>query len=159
MLSLSDIIDYCRAESIAGKLYPTEASDWRYFCREYSKTFHTPLSQVMDMDAEHVILSVLEDGMSNRSLRNEDDLAAITEDLRRIEDPDYDVNQEKVMDDFAAGIEEWEEERQASGAPLPKKGVVTPAKQKPPKELPKEGGINLSYLSEEEHEDPESFED
>lgn len=146
MISLSDIIDYCRAESLASKFYPTETSDWRWFCREYSKTFHTPLPQVLEMDPEHVILCVLEEGLDNKRLKKKEDLDSLIEELRRLQDPDYDSTVVKEVDDWVSGIEEWEDERVAAGAPLPKKG------QELPKELPKQGGINLSYLENSKDE-------
>lgn len=156
MISLDDIIDYCRAEAISGKFYPTEISNWRWFCREYSKTFHTPLYQVMDMDPEHVILSVFEDGYDARRLRKKEDVDAIIDDLRRLEDPNYDANQENRMADWAAGIEQWDKMRVSKGAPLPKKTDPKDPPKDPPKPLPKEGGINLSYMSKEEENDPEN---
>jgi len=153
VISLDDIIDYCKAEAISGKFYPTEVSNWRWFCREYSKTFHTPLLTVMSMDPEHVILTVFEDGYDSRRLRKAEDVEFIVTELRRLEDPDYDANQEKVMNDWSAGIEQWEENRVAKGAPIPHKNDPKPI---PPKPLPKEGGINLDYMSREEEGDPEN---
>jgi hypothetical protein len=149
VISLSDVIDFCRAEALAGKLYPSDVSDWRWFCREYSKTFHTPLDLVMVMEPEHVILCVLEEGLDSRRLKNKDDAKAVIDELRRLEDPDYEATKAKEMDDWAVGIEDWEDDRVASGAPLPKK-IKVGQKIEEPKELPKEGGINLSYLQEEE---------
>lgn len=152
MIPLNDLIDFCRAEALAGKLWPTEISDYRWFCREYSKTFHTPLHLVLEMEAEHVILSVLEEGMDTKSLSRMEDFEKIQLELRRLEDPNYDANNERAMEDWTAGIEQWEKNRVAKGSPLPKKGKQEPTVA--PKPLPKEGGINLAYLSKEEESDP-----
>lgn len=156
MISLDDIIDYCRAEAISGKFYPTEVSNWRWFCREYSKTFHTPLLEVMTMDPEHVILAVFEDGYDSRRLKNKEHVDTIIDDLRRLEDPNYDANRENEMKDWSAGIEQWDKNRVAKGATLPKKNDPKAPPAVPTKPLPKEGGINLSYMSKEEESDPQN---
>jgi hypothetical protein len=155
MITFEEIVEYCKAEALAGKLFPTEASNWRWFCREYSKAFHTPLHEVLTMDPEHVILFVFEDNFDNKRLKKKEDLDSIILELRRLEDPNYDEKEAKQFDDWTAGIEEWEEERQRTGAPLPTKaGSKNP---KPiPKPLPKEGGINLAYLSQEQENDPDN---
>jgi|ERR1700677_765267 len=157
MISINDVIDFCRAEALAGKLHPTEVSDWRWFCREYSKTFHTPLHFVMnELEAEHVILCVLEEGLDSKRLSKREDFETIIEELRRLEDPEYEHNKEKEIEDWTAGIEDWEADRLKKGAPLPRKG----AKQEPVEpiktQMPKEGGINLSYLAEEEESNPDN---
>jgi hypothetical protein len=154
MIALDDIIDYCKAEAISGKFYPTEVSNWRWFCREYSKTFHTPLLQVMEMDPEHVILAVFEDGYDSRRLKNKEHVDSIIDDLRRLEDPNYDATRETEMQDWSAGIEQWEANRVAKGAPLPRKTDPKAPPVIPPKPLPQEGSINLAYMSTEEERDP-----
>lgn len=151
-LNLNDIIELCRAEALAGKLYPTDTSDWRWFCRAYSKTFHTPLIQVLEMDPEHVILAVLEDGLDHRRLKKREDAAAVIEDLRRLEDPDYDKHEAEEFEDFVEGVEEWDNQRLSDGKPVPKKRV----KEEKPQPIPehkKEGFINLSHLAKEEEDD------
>ncbi len=154
MIPLNDVVDFCRAEALANKLWPTEISDWRWFCREYSKTFHTPLHIVMEMDAEHVILCVLEEGLDSKSLARREDFDKIVDELRHLEDPEYESNKEKAMEDWTAGIEEWDAQRVQKGAPLPRKGKQEPTRV--PKPLPKEGGINLAYLSKEQESDPDN---
>jgi hypothetical protein len=148
-LTLSDVIDLCRAEALAGKLYPSDESDYRWFCREYSKTFHTPLHEVLKMDAEHVMLCVFEEGLDSKRLRKKEDADFIIEELRRLEDPDYDSNKAAEFEEFAEGIEEWDDARQAQGLPPPtnKKGAP---KEEPKKDLPKSGFLNLDYLAKEE---------
>jgi hypothetical protein len=155
MITLSDVVDLCRAEALAGKLYPTELSDWRWFCREYSKTFHTSLNLVETMDPERVILAVLEDGLDSKRLKVREDADKVIEELRRLEDPDYDATQAGEFDEFAAGIEEFEANRIADGAPLPKKAgpshesQVSEAVQKKDKT---QGFIDLSYLENSKNE-------
>lgn len=153
-ITLSALIDFCRAEALAGKLYPTELSDYRWFCREYSKTFHTALHIVMQMDPEHVILCVLEDGMDTKRLRKHEDAQSVIEELRRLEDPEYDATREAEFEDWGAGIEEWDAQRVAKGAITPPT-KETP-KEEPLKDMPKQGFLNLSYLEKEEME-PEGF--
>ena len=157
MIPLNDLVDFCRAEALSGKFYPTEVSDWRWFCREYSKSFHTPLHIVMtELDPEHVILCVLEEGLDAKRLTKREDFDKIVEELRRLEDPDYDANRVKEIEDWSAGIEEWESNRQATGAPLPKKGANNAPDAPVKTQMPKEGGINLQYLSSEEDGNPDN---
>jgi hypothetical protein len=148
-----DVVDYCRAEAIASKLFPTLESSWRAFCRQYSKTFHTPLHDVMDLDPEFVMLAVFEEGYSSKNMANRDDAAYIIEEFRRMEDPNYDATQAQEFEDFAEGIEEWEDFRQSVKSPIPKKGQqVEASKPEEPKETPKQGFIDLSYLEDSDDE-------
>ncbi len=156
MIVLLDVIEFCKAQALAYKLYPSEEADWRWFCREYSKVFHTPLHQVLEMEPEHVILCVFEDMFDSKRLKDPKHLEQIIDELRRLEDPDYEATKANEMDDWAAGIDEWDDARVEAGISVTglKKGANPTMK---PKELPKEGGINLAYLSKEEEEDPNGF--
>lgn len=150
-LSLSDLIDLCRAEALASKLYPTEESEYRWFCREYSKTFHTMLHVVeKDLDPEYVISRVLENGLDSYRLRKYEDFEKVVEQLRRLEDPNYDATKAREFDDFASGIEQWESQRVAEQKPIPTK--QNQVKEEPPKDPPKQGFIDLSYLEDSEDE-------
>jgi hypothetical protein len=152
MIHLNDVVEFCKAQALAYKLYPSEEADWRWFCREYSKTFHTPLHQVLEMEPEHVILCVFEDMFDSKRLKDKKHFDQIVDELRRLEDPNYDATKANEMDDWVAGVEEWDDAREEVGLPIPIKGV----KSAQEKELPKEGGINLAYLSKEEEKDPDN---
>jgi hypothetical protein len=154
-LTLSDLIDFCRAEALAGKLYPTEESEYRWFCREYSKTFHTNLPLVQKMEPEHVILTVLENGLDSYRLRKYEDFEKVIEQLRRLEDPNYDATKIKEFDDFASSIEQWEANRVKENGPIPvKRGKSTEQQllEKDAKKLPSQGFVDLSYLEHSEDE-------
>lgn len=150
MIVLRDVIDLCRAEALAYKLVPSDEADWRWFCREYSKTFHTPLHLVEAMTPEYVIVRVLEDGLDSKHLRKREDASKVIEELRRVEDPNYDLTQAEEFEEFAEGIEEWDNQRLAKGAKMPTKNTQPEAQLDPPKK--KEGFIDLSYLENNKNE-------
>jgi hypothetical protein len=159
MIAFYELAEYCKAEAIAAKLTGGEVSDWRYFCREYSKTFFTPLHVVMTLSPEHVILSVFEDQLGKRNVNVPEDLEAITEEIARLQDPDYDSTKEKAIDLYVAGLEEWERQRVAKGLPIPKplhkrkKVQEEPAlaqEQELPPDLPKQGFVDLSRFNQDE---------
>lgn len=167
MISLQEIAESCRAEAIANRFSPTEMSNWRYFCREYSKIFHTPLHEVLVMSPEKVILAYFEEQLDKKRIGESEDFDTIVIDLRRIEDPEYDDKKEKEMDDFVAGIEAWEERRLKAGAPIPRpmsKSEVKVAKAKAKQrdkepvmaqsaaELPTQGYADLSRFQDEDEE-------
>jgi hypothetical protein len=148
VIHLRELIEFCKAEALAAKLAPSEVSNWRYFCREYSKTFFTPLHEVMKLSPELVIASVFEDQLSKKDLDNQDDYDAILEEFHRVEDPNYDANAEKEMDDFVAGIEAWEEERQRTGGaiPRPKKKKLVDQQASKPKPPPEKDPVELKPI-------------
>jgi hypothetical protein len=152
MIRLAEIIESCKAEALAGRFSPSEVTDWRYFCREYSKTFHTPLHLVLEMAPEQVILAVLEDQLSRKNLNVTEELEQVIEEVRRLQDPNYDANAEKVMDDFVKFAEAQEAERIKRGDPIPgpkKKGMQ---KLQPEPEKPTQGFVDLSRFSTETEE-------
>jgi hypothetical protein len=152
-----ELIKMCRAEALAGKLYPTAESQWRFFCRQYSQRFSTPLEQVLNLDPEHVILHVLETQTDDIDV--EENIEQIMEKIYQIADPNYDAKVKKEQDDFDKKALEEEEERLRLNKPvhpserntlLPKAPQKEPEIQAPPAHLPKEGYLDLSYLGEEE---------
>lgn len=153
MIDLRELIETCKAEAIASRFYPTESDHWHWFCREYSKLFHTPLFHVMtELSPEHVILSVFEEQLENRSLQKREDVEYLVEQIRRLEDPNYDANQEKEIQDLIASAEAFEEVRVKEGRPIPGIGKQIPQTLEPEKELPKQGYVNLAYLEKEDSE-------
>ena len=60
MIAFTDILQYCQAEAISGRVSPTEESMYRSLCRDYSEHFNTPLHMVLELNPEFVILNVLE---------------------------------------------------------------------------------------------------
>jgi hypothetical protein len=156
-MSLKELIDTCKAEAIAYKLYPNALSEWRWFCRQYSKLFNTALHIVETMDPEHVILHIYEE-----QLEEVDAVEHIDELMRKIyaiEDPEFEKLQEDDLQNFVKMAEEEEKERLASGRPVHKQELDEPSllpksvpKPKTFKELPKEGFLNLSHLENSDDE-------
>jgi hypothetical protein len=156
MIFLNEIIESCKAEAIAGRLAPNEVNEWRYYCREYSKTFHTPLHVVLTMPPEQVILPFFEEQLGKKNLSEPDQFEAIVEEIRRLQDPNYDENKEKSEDDYVKGIEAWEAERVRKGAPIPrpnkKKKKVEAEEPEPVPETRKQGFVDLSRFAHETEE-------
>lgn len=153
-INLRDLIDYCKAEAVAAKFYQTETADWRWFCRQYSKMFFTPLHLVKTLSPEEVVLAVFEEQLEKFDLSKVEDLQALTEQVRRLEDPDYDENQERELQEFISAAEQFEEARLDQGKPVPSlnrriQKVAEQAQTAPPKQ----GMINLDYLSKQDQEE------
>ena len=153
-LEFKDLLDFCQAEAIANKLQPTEASVYRALCRSYSKMFHTPLREVLDMDAEHVILNVYEEQLESADEEKYEHLEKMIDTIYQIEDPNYERTKSEAFEEDIAMYEREEAERIRLGKPihpsLAKKGEPTLV---PEPELPKHGSIDLSYLEKLDQED------
>ena len=152
-LEFEELVEICKAEAIAFKLFPTEQSSWRYFCRKFSEKFHTPLKEVFEMDPEMVILNVYESQLEDLTI--EDKIDQIMEQIYTIEDPNYESQKEEDLEDFIRQAELEEEERIAKGEGLKirsQKNRFNPSKKDPdtPKDLPKEGFVDFSHFETEE---------
>lgn len=156
-VSISDIVDLCQAEAVANRLDSNSAYRWRRFCREYSKAFSTPYHQVLEMDPEFVILATYE--LELDDVNPLDKIHDLMDRIYSIEDPNYEASKERELQDFIKQAEEEEDDRVNANAPVyvPKKKnkkVSVPDKpQEVLKELPKEGYVNLAYLSKQDSED------
>lgn len=159
MIEFKDILETCQAEALAGRLNPTEDSVWRSMARTYSKTFHTPLADVLQMDPEHVILNVYESQAEDLDLEDYNKLEHIMDTLRSIEDPEYEAKKRDEQAEFDRKAELEEEERVKSGRAvhpslqkeLDRKRLLEQSNQEPEKR-PTGGSINLDYLSKQDSE-------
>ena len=142
MTIVYELIEIAKLKAILSKLQPDEAFTWRSIEREYSKTFHTPLHEVRKLDPEEVMLALCEDGLERFNTDEESELQAVLDNLYSIEDPEYDRKRDEEEIAYNEQAVREEEEK------LRKKELKKKAKETPAKELPKSGGINLSYLSE-----------
>lgn len=154
-ISLSDILDYTRAQAIADALQPTEESNWRKICRDYSKKFYTPLDKVLVMAPEEVCLAFFEDQMDERDVEKE--LDAIMDTIYSIEDPEYESEKKAELSDFMKEAEREEEERIKAGRaihPALKAENEVSIKNTPdvPEDAPKGGSVNFAYLADHEEE-------
>ena len=107
---LGELLQYCRAKAIADSLSPTEESIWRSACRYYSKKFNTPLNEVMKMDPEHIFLTNFEEQMSEVDV--EENIDSILEQIYRMQNPDYEKEQEDDVQEFIKQVEKMEEIKQ-----------------------------------------------
>lgn len=156
-MDFSDLLDYTQAQAIVNTLENTELAVWRRKCRTYSQKFSTSLHLCLNgtIPAEEILLAVFEDQLE--SFEEEKDLDNLLDTIYSMEDPDYERQKKEDLEEFIEKAEKEEDERLAAGRPIHKglKGEATiptqeiPGEQKP-KELPKSGGINLSYLEREE---------
>lgn len=147
MISFQEILEVCQAQAISDKLTPNEISIWRKLCRSYSKKFHTPLYLVEKMDVEHVILNVYEDQLDTINHRKWENLQQLLEAIYSIEDPNYESNKEKKLEDDIARYEAEEEERQKKKS---SKKVILRPEQQENENIPKGGFVDLSGLQNEE---------
>lgn len=152
MITLSELIDTCKSEAIFSKFSPTEASSWRWFCREYCKLFHTSLHIVQSLSPEFIILNVFEEHFDSKSASKDEDFLFLKEQFKILKDPNYNINEEKAFDDFVANMERFESRRLKENGkiPAPKRKNNKESTEKIVKEMPKEGFIDLSYLTSEE---------
>lgn len=152
-MDFKELLDYCQAQAIAHTLESTEMSVWRSLCRNYSKTFHTRLDLVLEMDPEAVMLAVFEEQLDD--FDEAKDLDNLLDKLYALEDPEYESQKAVELDDFIERAEAEETERLKAGKPIHpamKNDSSLPApKEKPVEELPKSGKLNLSYLEREEN--------
>lgn len=155
MIDLKDLLEYCQAEAIANRMNPTEESLWRYFCREYSEKFFTPLYLVLEMDPEHVLLHVYEKRSENMDLEDYQKLEAVLDTIKSMRDPNYEDTKQKEQDEFDRQAELEEEERIKANKPVyqpkPKK-TLSKKVEEPVEKRPTQGSINLDYLSRQDSE-------
>lgn len=160
MIDFNDLIEFCQVEAIANRLKPTEESVWRHFCRTYSKLFHTPLAQVLEMDPEHVILNIYEEESKTLDLEDYQSLEHIMDTIKGIEDPEYDRKKKEEQDEFDRMAELEEEERIKSGKAvhhslqrdLDAKKLISKKEDPDEPKKPTGGYINLDYLSKQDSE-------
>lgn len=141
-MDVFSLLELAQARAIFNKLKPTEASVWRGVMREYSRSFSTPLHEVIKLDPEVVLLNLYEYQFDALDLEEDADFNRLMDTLHKLEDPDYDANHDKEEEEYNKKAVLEEEERLKKKA-LKKK---VPVEDKP-KELPKAGGINLGYLA------------
>lgn len=147
-LTFKDLLDSAMASAIADRLAPTEESNYVYWCRQYSKTFHTPLTEVLKLNPVHVVKMVYEDMMDSDS-QMEENVDKYLETIYGIEDPEYETLKDKDEEEYLALAEEEEAERLRLGKPIHK---ALKDETSLPDSLPKSGGINLSYLENSKNE-------
>jgi hypothetical protein len=155
-----EVLETAQILAIANKLSPNEESIYRSICREYSKRFNVPLTQVIELPIEKLLLDYYEDQMDEVDV--DEHIGKLMETIYTIEDPSYVVENEKDLEEFIKESEDEEKERLDQGIGLTTflkskqkktsektllEKAVSKAKQETMKNsMPKEGGINLSHL-------------
>jgi len=143
-----ELMQYCRIRAIENTLMPTEESTYRSLCREYSQKFHVSLPQVYLLDPEHVMGEVFEAQLEEIDI--EGNLEAILDQIYTLEDPEYQSEKEKELEDFIEMAEAEEEERIKQGKPIHKaikKALLETTL--PPEVVPTRGSVNFGELKNE----------
>ena len=157
-MDLIEVIKTAKAEAILRKFNPTEESQYRKSCREYSKIFNMPLDKVFDMDPYTIYFDLFSEQIEKVKLDDVDNINDILDQLHSIKDPDYDAAKEKAYRKELQDIVEEEERRLALGEAihpsLEKKDSSKPIQAK--KEIPKSGGINMDLIKQLQNEENES---
>lgn len=147
-MTVYELIALCKAEAWAGKLDPTEEDYYLQICREYSKKFHTPLHLVIkDLDPAFVIKSYYEEEFAEADA--EEHLEKIMDILYTMKDPEYETFKKNEEAEFDKKAVEEERKRIAEGRPIHKAMKNEPTLA-PPKDLPKGGMVDLSYMGQNE---------
>lgn len=159
-MRLQGLIDFCQAVAIADSLTAGEETNYRYICRHYSKTFHTPLHVVYTLDPEDVIRAFFEDQMDARD--TEKDIESILDRIYELEDPNYVKAKKTEVSEFIKLAEKEERERIAAKKPI-HPGMrfesevslenTSEVASKEGFENPTGGSIDLSYLSDSDSEE------
>lgn len=142
----NELLQYCKAKAIADSLLPTEDSIWRSACRYYSKRFNTPLSQVIRMDPEHILLTNFEDQLSEIDI--EENIDSILEQIYRMENPNYEKEEEDDVQEFIKKVENMEAKKANNKKELSEKTLLK-KEEKEKESKPTEGSVDFSHLNDE----------
>jgi hypothetical protein len=134
-----ELLEYCRLQAISDVLSPTVESVYRDACRNYSKTFHTELEKVFQLDPEKVLRANYEEQLQDIDI--EENIEVLLEEVYRIENPDYDRDKETDLQDYIKNIQKEEYEKAQSKKTLPEKENPIPPN------MPTGGSINASLFN------------
>jgi hypothetical protein len=159
-MSFRDLIESSQAIALAEKLHPDDVANWHYFCREYSKTFFTPLHEVLKFDPQFVITQMYAEIFSK--LDPEEQFEEIGDIINSLSDPEFDIKRERAYREEMRRIVEEENERLERGEsvhPSLDKGKALAAQPEPSneilKDLPKSGGLNMDVIRRLQNQDRE----
>jgi hypothetical protein len=108
--------------ALANVSQPDSEYFYRKVCRWFSKTFHTPLSEVYKLSFDDILLAYFEEGYEKLS-DSEDGEEAIYVDMVKAVDPEYDEKEEEAIEDFIEMVEAEEEAKRKS------RGISEPNRQ------------------------------
>lgn len=144
------MLEACKAEALKELLLPTEDSIWRSICRTYSKTYSTPLHEVMKLDPEFVLKTYYASSLDEVSI--DGNLEGLLDSLYSLRDPNFQRNKELSFEDEIKRAEEKEKKRIKEGKSVReslRKNKTAPVEDTPPPvDGPKEGFVNFAHLNE-----------
>lgn len=155
-MSFRDLIDTSAALALSEKLFLTEEAVWERYCREFSIKFSTPLMQVRELDPLFVMTQVNCENLA--AFEPEENMDQLWEMLGQLKDKDYDHKKEMAIREEMRQIEEREKQRLENGEAIHKslekdKRII--AKDPIPKDMPKNGGINMGLINKLNNQDRE----
>ncbi len=103
----------------------------------------------MTLNPDHVILSFYENKIEEMDLSQQENLQRLFKMISIIEDPNYEENEEKDVDEFLRQAEEEEETKIKKKA---SEKTLLYKKELESKKEPLQGFINLEYLENSENE-------
>jgi len=159
-MSFRELIETCQSIALADRLIPSDEANWHYFCREYSKTFHTPLHEVLKMQPEFICTTMFSESFAKLDL--EEQMDDITDIIGSLSDPEYDIKRERAYREEMRKIVEEENLRLESGEAVhpsleKDKAIIAPPNESNEefKEPPKSGGINMNLIRQLQNQDKE----
>ena len=144
-MNIFDILEHAHSKALLNKLVPDEAAIWRGMLRKYSKTFNISIIDAEKMNPEDIALALYENQLDDLDLDDDRDFSLFMDRLYTLDDPNYDAEHDK--EEEAANQKILDEENEKIAKKALKKANP---KAEPKKELPKQGGINLNYLSKQQ---------
>ena len=150
-MSFVNVLQAAQAQSLSDKLNPTEISVYEFYCREYSKTFHEPLSLVFTLNPEDVARQVYAEQLADWD--KEERLPEIQDLVMALSDPEYDTKKERALREEMRKIVEDEEQRLLEGRAvhesLEKKKTLVD------QNLPAQGGLSSNLIRQMQHSENE----
>ena len=143
-MNIFDILEHAHSKALLNKLKPDEDAIWRGMLRKYSKTFNVSKIEAAKIDPEEIALDLYENQLDDLDLDDERDFSRFMDRLYTLDDPNYDAEHDKEEEAANQKILDEENEKIA-------KKALKKTKEEPKKELPKQGGINLGYLADQQN--------
>lgn len=118
-----ELFELASYAAVNDSLHRDGAYTFRRICREYSRMFHTPLHEVMEMDIPHVLQMVMEGRLDDQE---EDQLQQLAQQILR--SPEEIANDEIGMEGLIRQFEAEEKAKQEAKSKL-KESKKTEEKQ------------------------------
>lgn len=117
--------------ALANIINPNNEYYYRFVCRWFSKTFHTPLNQVYNMPIEEIFITYFEETYEKINNTENGESEIFTEMMMAI-DPEFDSKEEESIQEFIEMIEKEESEKKRNKqSQKPKKAANSPTLNPP----------------------------